>query len=129
MDERKAAVQMLKKLNCGPYIVTMDRGYSSFNMIENCNRLLNCFYIIRTKAGHGAVKEIAALPNQECDKDIACWVTTSNYYYETHKATEAMDWGQMLLRMYQRYCDTAGFKFEIKALWLSYLPDKSRSNS
>ncbi len=27
--------------------------------------------------------------------------------------TEAMDWGQMLLRMYQRYCDSQGFKFEI----------------
>ena len=103
MDERKAAVQMLKNLDCGPYIVTMDRGYSSFNMIENCNRLPNCFYIIRTKAGHGAVKEIAALPDQECDKDIACWVTTSGYYYTTHKAAENVHHVQHFYRQYIKY--------------------------
>lgn len=88
MDERKAAVQMLKKLNCGPYIVTMDRGYTSFNMVENCNRLPNCHYLIRTKARRSGFKEVAALPDQECDKDMACWVTTSNYYYITHKAKQ-----------------------------------------
>lgn len=43
--------------------------------------------------------------------------------YDSHNAlmeihpgaggTEAMDWGQMLFRMYQRYCDANGFKFEI----------------
>ena len=27
--------------------------------------------------------------------------------------TEAMDWGNMLLRMYQRYCDSRGLKFEV----------------
>ena len=43
--------------------------------------------------------------------------------YDSHSAlmeihpgaggTEAMDWGQMLFRMYQRYCEANGFKFEI----------------
>ena len=103
MDERKAAVQMLKKLNCGPYIVTMDRGYTGFNMIENCNRLPNCYYVIRTKTGYGAFKEVAELPNQECDKDIACWVTTSNYYYETHKATENVHLVNHHYRQYIKY--------------------------
>ena len=63
IDERKAAVQMLKKLNCGPYVVTMDQGYIGFNMIENCNRLPNYYYVIRTKTGYGAFKEVAELPN------------------------------------------------------------------
>ena len=103
MDERKAAVQMLKALNCGPYIVTMDRGYTSFNMIENCNRLSNCHYIIRTKAGQGGVKEITTLPDQECDREISCLVTTSNYYYITHKASENIHHVQHHYRQYIKY--------------------------
>lgn len=103
MDERKAAVQMLKALNCGPYIVTMDRGYTSFNMIENCNRLPNCHYIIRTKAGQGGVKEITTLPDQECDREISCLVTTSNYYYITHKASENIHHVQHHYRQYIKY--------------------------
>ena len=86
MDERKAAVQMLKALNCGPYIVTMDRGYTSFNMIENCNR-----------------KEITTLPDQECDREISCLVTTSNYYYITHKASENIHHVQHHYRQYIKY--------------------------
>ena len=103
MDERKAAVQMLKALNCGPYIVTMDRGYTSFNMIENCNRLPNCHYIIRTKAGQGGVKEITTLPDQECDREISCLVTTSNYYYITHKASEDIHRVKHRYRQYIKY--------------------------
>lgn len=103
MDERKAAVQMLKALNCGPYIVTMDRSYTSFNMIENCNRLPNCHYIIRTKAGQGEVKEITTLPDQECDREISCLVTTSNYYYITHKASENIHHVQHHYRQYIKY--------------------------
>ena len=56
MNERTAAVQLLKHLNVGQYIVMMDRGYTSFNLIENCNRLNNCFYVVRTKTGQGAMK-------------------------------------------------------------------------
>lgn len=88
MDERSAAIDMLKKLNIGPYVVLMDRGYSSFNMIENCNRLTGCYYVIRSKAGKGAFKEIKALPDKECDVSVSCRVTDSNYYYTTHKNKE-----------------------------------------
>ncbi len=47
-DERKAAINLLKDLdtNGTPYIVVMDRGYSSFNMFETCNRLKDCSYVI-----------------------------------------------------------------------------------
>lgn len=86
-NERSAAIQMLNRLNADtPYIVIMDRGYDGFNMIENCNRLENCNYVIRTKAGKGGVKEIAELPDKECDVEMEFEVVTSNkYYVDNHK--------------------------------------------
>ncbi len=66
----------------------MDRGYSSFNLIENCNRLKHCHYVIRTKAGYGAIKEIAGMSEQEYDIDLSCRVTSSHHYYVTHKDKE-----------------------------------------
>ena len=72
MDERGAALDMLRQLDYSqPYIVMMDRGYESFNMIENCNRLKNCYYVIRTKIGQGGIKEIKNLPDEFCDKNIS----------------------------------------------------------
>lgn len=88
MDERTAAIDMLNRLECGPYIVMMDRGYTSFNMIENCNRIPNCYYVIRTKTGSGGIKEIASLPDQEYDVDIRCRITISHRYYVTHHQYE-----------------------------------------
>lgn len=86
-NERKAAIEMLKNLDTNgvPYIVTMDRGYSSFNMFETCNRLDNCFYCIRTKAGATAINEIKNLPDKECDIDVEFKVTTSNHFYTQHR--------------------------------------------
>lgn len=86
-DERKAAIAMLKELDTDdvPYIVTMDRGYSSFNMFETCNRLDNCFYVIRTKAGNGAINEISNLPDVEIDTDMEFKITTSNHFYTQHR--------------------------------------------
>lgn len=94
---------MLKALDCGPYIVTMDRGYTSFNMLENCNRLSNCHYIIRIKAGYGGFREVASLPDQECDTDISCWVTASNYYYITHKDIENVHLVKHYYHQYIKY--------------------------
>lgn len=91
MDERSAAIAMLKKLNPKNYsfLVLMDRGYTSLNMIENCNRLKNCAFVIRTKTGSKSVlKEIKKLPDKECDLDLSCRVTDSGYYYLTHKNIE-----------------------------------------
>lgn len=87
-NERQAAVELLKGLDVGPFIVIMDRGYASFNMIENCNRLHNCFYIIRSKSGQSAIKEVAVLPDKECDFDVNCKVTSSTYYFMTHHKEE-----------------------------------------
>lgn len=91
-DEREACLDMLKRIKVEPeqkYIVIMDRGYDGFNMIENCNRLGdNAYYVIRTKSGNGGIKEIANLPDKECDVEMEFKVTTSNRYYITHKDTE-----------------------------------------
>ena len=54
--------------------------------------------------------------NYELDLLLSGKYDSHNALMEIHPGaggTEAMDWGQMFLRMYQRYCDTAGFKFEI----------------
>ncbi len=54
--------------------------------------------------------------NYELDLLLSGKYDSHNALMEIHPGaggTEAMDWGQMLLRMYQRYCDSAGFKFEI----------------
>ena len=91
-NERDAAIDILKRLDCGKYIVIMDRGYDGFNMIETCNRLPNCHYIIRTKAGKfGGIREIANLPDRECDVEMTFRVTTSNHYYTQHHNTDEPD--------------------------------------
>ncbi|RGE17115.1 IS4 family transposase [Desulfotomaculum sp. OF05-3] len=89
VNERDAAIDMLKRLDCGKYIVIMDRGYDGFNMIETCNRLSDCYYIIRTKAGKfGGIREITNLPDKECDMEMTFRVTTSNHYYNQHHNTD-----------------------------------------
>lgn len=89
-DERTAAIEMLKRAKISPSIVMMDRGYFSFNLIENCNRIQDCFCVVRSKVNQGAINEIKALPNQECDISLSCKVTCSNHYYMTHKNMEAV---------------------------------------
>ena len=57
-----------------------------------------------------------AFHNYELDLLLSGKYDSHNALLEIHPGaggTEAMDWGQMLFRMYQRYCDAAGFKFEI----------------
>ena len=89
-DERGAALEMFERLHPKhPYIIMMDRGYDGFNMIEHCNRLNgDGYYVIRTKAGDGGIKEIANLPDRECDVEMEFKVTTSNRYYIQNKDTE-----------------------------------------
>ena len=84
-NERDAAIDMVKGLdNSNPFIVIMDRGYAGFNMFETLNRIPNCNYIIRVKAGD--IKEIRELPDAECDVDMAFRITTSNHFYmQVHK--------------------------------------------
>jgi len=87
-NERKSAITMLERIdNTNPFIVIMDRGYDGFNMIEHCNRINNCSYIIRGKATkkNSTFREIEALPDAECDEDIEVVITTSQTYYSQQK--------------------------------------------
>ena len=89
-NERDAALEMLKRLDPKrPYIVLMDRGYDGFNMIEHGNHLNGQgYYVIRTKAGTGGIREIAALPDKECDVIMEFTVTTSSQHYMQNKDKE-----------------------------------------
>ena len=52
-----------------------------------------------------------AFHNYELDLLLSGKYDSHNALLEIHPGaggTEAMDWGQMLFRMYQRYCDAAG---------------------
>ena len=55
-------------------------------MIQNCNKIDGCKYIIRTNTGESAIKEIAELPDKEFDGEMNFLVTTSSkYYVDNHK--------------------------------------------
>jgi len=108
-NEREAAIDMLKRLDIdNPYIVIMDRGYDGFNMIENCNRLKNCNYVIRTKSGKGGIKEIAELPAKECDVEMEFEVVTSNKYYsDNHKNNPYLHYVNAPKKHYKKYFSPA----------------------
>lgn len=58
----------------------------------------------------------SAFHNYELDLLMSGKYDSHNALVEIHPGaggTEAMDWASMLLRMYQRYCESVGFKFEI----------------
>ena len=87
-NERNAALEIIQRLDTStPSIVIMDRGYEGFNMIENCNRTPNLFYVIRARHGFGGIKEIFTLPAAECDVDMDLFITTSAKYYIQNKNT------------------------------------------
>lgn len=85
-DERAAALEMIGRMpKDDPFMIIMDRGYESFNLIETLNRTENCQYVIRVKV-HNGIKEISCLPDEECDIDIAIPVTTSFTEYMKKRA-------------------------------------------
>jgi len=86
MDERDAAVNMIKRLDHSyKSISIMDRGYEGFNMFETLNRIPNCYYAIRVKQGECSIREIKNLPDEECDIDMTFTITTNITYYKKHK--------------------------------------------
>lgn len=104
-DERAAAIDLLTRMHPEhPYIVIFDRGYDGFNMIEHCNRMNgNGYYIIRTKAGLGGIKEIQDLPDRECDVDMDFFVTTSGQFYLQNKDSMKIHLVNSHKRHYKKY--------------------------
>lgn len=84
-DERAAALKMIGRMpKDDPFIIIMDRGYESHNLIETLNRTANCHYVVRVKTN--GIKEISHLPDEECDIEIAIPVTTSHTEYMKKRA-------------------------------------------
>jgi len=101
-NERDAAIDMIKGLDCGKFIVVMDRGYDGFNMIETCNRTPDCYYVIRARAGkNGSIREIANLPDKECDKEMTLKVTTSGQLYKLYRESMKLHWIQHAEKHYK----------------------------
>ncbi len=85
-NERVAALKMIGRMpKDDPFIVIMDRGYESYNLIETLNRTTNCHYAIRVKTTNG-IKAISNLPDEEFDIEIAVPVTTSMAEYQKKRA-------------------------------------------
>lgn len=74
-DERSAAIDMMHRNDLADTIITMDRGYDGYNMIENGNRF-GGHYIIRCKLDE-TIPEIENLPDEEIDKWFTVRVTIS----------------------------------------------------
>ena len=76
--ERKALISMLHRQNfTEKTLFITDRGYESYNMFAHFLEMPNVDFLCRVKHGRGAMVEIAKLPMQELDRDIAVEVTTT----------------------------------------------------
>ena len=85
-NERDAALEMIGRMpKEDPFIIIMDRGYESYNLIETLNRTANCHYVIRVRTNDG-FKEIRNLPDEECDMELSVPVTTSYAEYMKRRA-------------------------------------------
>lgn len=84
-DERAAALKMIGRMpKDDPFIIIMDRGYESYNLIETLNRTANCHYVLRVRTN--GIKEISHLLDEECDFEISIPVTTSHTEYMKKRA-------------------------------------------
>lgn len=78
MDERAALIAMLKRnAFSGKNILTLDRGYESYNLLAHLIHTDSLDFVLRVKQCHGALKEIAELPMEELDRNISFEVCTT----------------------------------------------------
>lgn len=79
---------MLKCLDCGPYIVAMDQSYANFNVTKTVIVSLIVITLFELRQGF---KEIAAIPEQEYNKENIHYVTHSYYHYIKHYSNNIRD--------------------------------------
>ena len=75
-NEVDAICQMLRRNRFKNKTILMaDRGYECFNLLELCNRTDNIDFLIRVR--NKGIKDIAALPMCELDKDLSIEIRTT----------------------------------------------------
>ena len=97
---------------------------SFLSLQENYQNAMTALELLREEPDQELQKEVETdlaklqeeFHNYEMDLLLSGKYDNHNALLEIHPGaggTEAMDWGQMLFRMYQRYADSRNFKFEI----------------
>lgn len=74
-DEREAAETMIKRYDGAPAILTADRGYPSYNLMETVNRNKNMEYLFRAP-NINSFYFLKELPMEELDVDREAYITT-----------------------------------------------------
>ena len=78
MNEHQALCEMVGRLSFPrKTIIIADRGYESFNNFATLLEKPNVDFVIRTKHGKSAIKEIKKLPMEELDQTITLEITTT----------------------------------------------------
>lgn len=78
-DERDAAEAMIRRYDGPPAILTADRGYPSYNLMETVNRNPNMDYLIRTPGN--SFYFLKDLPYEQMDVDMEADITTVSTEY------------------------------------------------
>ena len=60
-----------------PTILTLDRGFASYNSLAHLASRPNLFFVMRVKQEKTALRGIAALPMEELDKDLSVELVTT----------------------------------------------------
>lgn len=73
-------------------LIIGDRNFSSYNIFAHIQNTPNCDFLIRTKTGRGAMREVEKLPLRELDTEIRFVINTS-------QTKEAKDAGHIILQV------------------------------
>lgn len=118
-DDQEKAQNLISENN-----LLKEKRDSFLSLQENYQNAMTALELLREEPDQELQKEVEAdlaklqeeFHNYEMDLLLSGKYDNHNALLEIHPGaggTEAMDWGQMLFRMYQRYAGSRNFKFEI----------------